>query len=68
VLIARVQEDIYSLIGDAGPVTPDQLGALLGERDVPMTSWLRSQEAAGYLYRDEFGTYGTSCPWPRIGF
>jgi hypothetical protein len=62
------QESIYSLIGDMGAVTPGELAAFLGDVKFPAEAWLRAQEQAGYVHRDEFGRYGTSCPWPRTGF
>ena len=66
--MTRVEEWIYSFIGDAGAVTPDELVAFLGLDDFRADAWLRSQMEACYLYRDEFGRYSTSCPWPRVGF
>ena len=66
--MTAVAEWIYSFIGDAGAVTLEELVAFLGLPDFPAEVWLRSQMDAGYVYRDEFGTYSTSCPWPRIGF
>ena len=66
--LTRVPEHIYSSIGDAGAVTPEELVALLGVDDFPADVWLRRQAEVGYVFRDEFGAYSTSCPWPRVGF
>jgi hypothetical protein len=63
-----VEERIISLIGDAGAVTPRELVVLLGEEDFRADEWLRGKADTGYLERDEFGRYGTSCHWPRVGF
>jgi hypothetical protein len=49
-------------------VTPRALVVLLGEEDFQADSWLRNEADGGYLHRDEFGRYGTSCHWPRVGF
>lgn len=68
VTMTRAQECIYSFIGDAGAVTPEELSVFLGLDDFPADVWLRSQVEAGYVFRDEFGAYRTSCPWPRVGF
>ena len=65
---ATVREQIISFIGDAGAVTARELVVLLGEEDFQADVWLRGQADAGYLHRDEFGRYGTSCHWPRVGF
>jgi hypothetical protein len=66
--MTSVQERIYSFIGDAGAVTPRELVVFLGEEDFRADVWLRGQMDLGYLHRDEFGRYGTSCHWPRVGF
>jgi hypothetical protein len=64
----RVEESIYSFIGDAGPVTPQDLKRFVGTDDFPAEVWLRAQANIGYLYRDPSGAYATSCPWPKSGF
>ena len=63
-----VREQIVSFIGDAGAVTARELVELLGEEDFRADEWLRGQADQGFLHRDEFGKYGTSCHWPRVGF
>ena len=63
-----IQERMYSFIGDAGAVTPRELVAFLAEEDFRADEWLREQMDEGRLHRDEFGRYGTSCAWPRVGF
>ncbi len=65
----RTQADsIYSVIGDAGPLSCDEIATLLGEDPRRGGAWVRRHEDAGYIYRDEFGRFSTSCPWPRAGF
>jgi hypothetical protein len=64
----RGPECAYSFIGDSGAVTREELVAFLGTREAVADAWLRRRVTAGYLFRDEFGTYSTSCPWPRVGF
>lgn len=65
---ARPEECGYTYIGDAGPVTLEDVVGFL-RLDEPVTErWLRRQAGTGYLYRDETGAYATSCPWPRAGF
>jgi hypothetical protein len=66
--MSRVESSIYTFIGDAGAVTAEELVDFLGVEEFRAQVWLRSQEASGTLYRDETGRYGTSCPWPRVGF
>lgn len=65
--MTRVERNIFAFIGDAGAVTPSELTAFLGVEEFRAQAWLRSQETAGYLYRDETGRFGTSCPWPQYG-
>ena len=64
----RTSESIYSVIGDAGSLRAEEISVLLGVDGERAQSWLTKQVGAGYLYVDEFGTFGTSCPWPRAGF
>jgi hypothetical protein len=60
--------DAYAIIGDAGAVTVDEFASLTSVTTSRAGSWLRRHADAGYLHRDEFGAYRTSCPWPRPGF
>ena len=64
----RIDDSVYSFIGDAGRVTAAELSGILRIDQERAAVWLRSQANAGYLYTDERGTYATSCPWPRSGF
>ena len=66
--MTRVEQSIYAFISDAGAVTAEELVAFLGVEEFRAGAWLRSQETVGYLYRDETGRFGTSCPWPQYGF
>lgn len=66
--MTRGHERIYSFIGDAGAVSTQELATFLGEEVFVVHVWLRDQADAGFLHRDEFGCYGTSCHWPRVGF
>ena len=66
--VNRGLERIYSFIGDAGAVSTQELATFLREEVFVVHVWLRDQVDAGFLDRDEFGRYGTSCHWPRIGF
>ena len=64
---SRSMEDAYSIIGDSGAVTAGVFASLTGISAARAASWLRRHAEAGYLHRDEFGLYRTSCPWPRAG-
>lgn len=66
--MTRVEQSIYAFIGDAGAVTAEELVAFLGVEEFRADVWLKSQEAAGYLYRDAEGHYGTACPRPQAWF
>ena len=66
--ITRVEASMYSFIGDAGAVTAAEVEAFTGLPRYSAEVWLRDRADAGYLHRDEFGRYGTSCAWPRVGF
>ena len=64
----KVEDSVYSFIGDVHRVTVAGVAEFLRVDEGRANVWLRSQVAGGYLHRDEFGVYGTSCPWPRMGF
>jgi LmbE family N-acetylglucosaminyl deacetylase len=64
----RTQECVYSFIGDRGAVTRGEIGAFFGIDQAVAQTWLRRQANGGYFFADEFGSYSTSCPWPRVGF
>ena len=67
---------------EASVVQPDAVPASAGERRLTAAeiarrmgvtlniAWdaVRIAVDAGYLDRDEFGTYAPWCEWPRIGF
>ena len=63
-----VSDGMFTFIGDAGAVTAGELSSFVGIEPGTAETWLRTQAAAGYLHRDEFGAYSTSCAWPRIEF
>ncbi len=63
----RPQECTYSFISDAGAVTLGDIVRFLTLDELRTERWLRNRVEAGNLFRDEFGAYRTSCPWPRAG-
>lgn len=64
----RYEESPLSFIGDAGALTPREFAAAMRIHAAAAGLWLHRAERCGYLYRDEFGRYSSSCPIPRIGF
>ena len=64
---ARPSECAYSFIADAGEVTLERVTGFFGLDEVLTHRWLRRRAGEGYLFRDEFGSYSASCPWPRAG-
>ena len=57
-----------SFIGDAGALTAPEFAAAMRIHPAAAGLWLHRAEGCGYLYRDEFGRYSSSCPIPRVGF
>jgi hypothetical protein len=62
------EESAFIFIGDAGPVTVGEFGEATDMTQEQSKTWLRRAADDGYLYRDEFGRYGTSCPIPPVGY
>ncbi|HEX5480858.1 MAG TPA: hypothetical protein VFY79_14170 [Dehalococcoidia bacterium] len=61
------QTDIHALLRLGERLTADEIARRMG---VPLdVAWdaLRIAVDAGYLDRDEFGTYAAWCVWPRAG-
>jgi hypothetical protein len=61
------QTDLLELLLTDGALTAVEIAAKLGISKRMAWAQARLAAQAGYLYRDEFGMFGTSCPWPRVG-
>jgi predicted transcriptional regulator len=59
---------MYELLFEAGPLDDNEIAEKMNRSTEDVIVWTRAGVEAGFLYRDEFGRYSSSCPWPRIGF
>ncbi len=62
VKMSKVEEKIYSMIGDAGAVTAKTLYRQVGVMFFPAEAWLRRETERGFLYEDGAGRYSVCCP------